>query len=105
MSFFPIPADENYTGQKKLKTAKDEKIPKPKVHTIKDVKKKHKQDVYSTKSKISEVGEILKNTWNCNYNYETLVFTCYTEYVFRSMLEARTFIKTFEKQILDYASN
>jgi hypothetical protein len=103
MSWMPMPIDKR--GDNKLQNENLAKPKKRKAHTIKDVRKKHKQDVYSTKTKITEVGDILKKYWNCNYHYETLVFTCYTQYVFRSMLEARTFIKTFEKEILDYASS
>lgn len=107
MSFFPIPLDEKYTGQKKLKTAKDEKLPKPKVHTIKKVRDKQKEHLFYMNEKIRLVAHYVKLEKELygNYDSDRLAITTWFEGLFSSQLEAKTFIQMCEKQIKEYASN
>ena len=102
-----MPLDKKYTGQKKLKSPSDEKIPKPKMHTMKNIRNKQKELDYYAKEKIRLCAHYLnleKDIYG-NYDSNRLSITTWFEAVFSSQLEAKTFIKIYEKQILNYASN
>lgn len=107
MSFFPIPLNKNYTGQKKLKTASDERLPKPKTHTIKYVRDKHKEFQWHARALIKTCSEQLEKEQELfgDYDYARLAISTWYEGVFNSLIEAKTFIKIYEKQIIEYASS
>lgn len=111
-SFYPLP--KSMFGNVKIKRKLDpevkarkkrdnEKVPKPKGTTIKDVKKVQKEIDYNAKLKIKEIEKlIIKHNVDISNQYEInrLTSLLILNFVFGNKIEAKTFVIAFKDFIL-----